>query len=80
MSVMPFFTAMAQRKSMREASPTAKALMFAAGETGTTVISLVAAFFAWQSGIPGGGLLLSDGGVQCGVDDRRHRHAEEGLR
>jgi len=60
---MPFFTAMTQRKRMREASPTTKALMFAAGRTGTTVISLVAAFFAWQSGILGGGLLLSDGGV-----------------
>jgi hypothetical protein len=58
MSVMPFFTAMTQRESMREASPTAKALMFAAGETGTTVVSLVAAFYAWQSGIPGGGLLF----------------------
>jgi hypothetical protein len=71
---------MAQRKSMREASPTAKALMFAVGETGTTVISLVAAFFAWQSSIPGGGLLLSDGGVECGGDDRHHHHAEGGLR
>jgi hypothetical protein len=60
---MPFFTAMTQRKSMREASPTAKALTFAAGETGTTVISLVAAFFALQSGILGEGLLLSDGGA-----------------
>jgi len=58
MSVMPFFTAMTQKESMREASPTAKALMFAAGETGTTVVSLVAAFYAWQSGIPGGGLLF----------------------
>ena len=58
MSVMPFFTAMTQRESMREASPTAKALMFAAGETGTTVVSMVAAFYAGQSGIPGGGLLF----------------------
>jgi hypothetical protein len=58
MSVMPFFTTITQRESMREASPTAKALMFAAGETGTTVVSLVAAFYAWQSGIPGGGLLF----------------------
>ena len=80
MNVMPFFTAMAQRKSMREAGPTPKAPMFSAGETGTTVISLVAAFFAWQSGIPGGGFLLSDGGVECGGDDRHHRHAEGGLR
>jgi hypothetical protein len=77
---MPFFTAMTQRKSMREASPTAKALTFAAGETGTTVISLVAAFFALQSGILGEGLLLSDRGVECGGDDRHHRHAEGGLR
>jgi hypothetical protein len=79
-SVMPFFTAVAQRKSKREAGPTPKAPMFSAGETGTTVISLVAAFFAWQSGIPGGGFLLSDGGVECGGDDRHHRHAEGGLR
>jgi hypothetical protein len=32
--------------------------MFAAGETGTTVVSLVAALYAWQSGIPGGGILF----------------------
>ncbi len=43
---------------MREASPTAKALMFAAGETGTTVVSLVASFYAWQSSIPGRGFLF----------------------
>jgi len=58
MSAMPFFTAMTQKESMSTASPTAKALMFAAGETGTTVISLLAALYAWQSGIPGGGILF----------------------
>jgi hypothetical protein len=58
MSAMPFFTAMTQKESMSTASPAAKALMFAAGETGTTVISLLAALYAWQSGIPGGGILF----------------------
>jgi hypothetical protein len=58
MSTMPFFTAMTQKESISTASPTAKALMFAAGETGTTVISLLAALYAWQSGIPGGGILF----------------------
>ena len=58
MSVMPFFTAMTQKESMRAASPRAKALMFAAGETGTTLFSLLAALYAWRSGIPGGGVLF----------------------
>ena len=58
MSAMPFFTAMSQKESMRAAGPTSKALMFAAGETGTTVVSLAAALYAWLSGIPGGGILF----------------------
>jgi hypothetical protein len=58
MSAMPFFTAMTQKESMRAAAPTSKALMFAAGETGTTVVSLAAALYAWLSGIPGGGILF----------------------
>jgi hypothetical protein len=58
MSVVPFFTVITPRESMREASPTIKTLIFAAGERGTTVVSLVAAFYAWQSGIPRGGLLF----------------------
>jgi hypothetical protein len=32
--------------------------MVGAGETGTTVFSLLAAFYAWQGGIPGGGILF----------------------
>ena len=55
---MPFFTAMTHKESMRAASRRAKALMFAAGETGTTVFSLLAALYAWQSGILGGGILF----------------------
>ena len=57
MGAMPFFTAMTQKDSMREASPMSRALMFA-GETATTIFSLLAAFYAWQSGIPGGNVLF----------------------
>lgn len=56
MSVMPFFTAMTNKENMKAASSLAKALMFAAGETGTTLVSLIAALYAWLSGIPGGGI------------------------
>lgn len=58
MSVTPFFTVVTEKESMRCASPMAKALMFAAGETSTTVLSLLAAWYAWQSGTPGGLILF----------------------
>jgi hypothetical protein len=58
MMVMPFFTAMTQRESMKAASPVAKALMFSAGESSTTIVSLLAALYAWQRGIPGGNILF----------------------
>jgi hypothetical protein len=58
MSAMPFFSAMTQKESIRAASPRAKALMFAAGETGTTVFSLLAALYTWRSGMPGGDILF----------------------
>lgn len=81
MSVMPFFTALTHKQSMTEASPTAKALMFAAGETGTTVVSLLAALYAWRGGIPGGKpVVLGHGGVERGGDHRDHPHAKGGLR
>ena len=54
MSVIPFFSALTQKPSMQQANPVAKALMFAAGETSTNLCSLLAAGYAWQSGIPGG--------------------------
>jgi hypothetical protein len=54
MSCIPFFTAMTEKNSMRQASPLAKALMFTAGETSTNLCSLLAAAYAWLSGIPGG--------------------------
>jgi hypothetical protein len=58
MSIMPFFTAMTEKGSMRQAGRGAKALMFAAGETSSTVCSLLAAGYAWRSGIPGGNILF----------------------
>jgi hypothetical protein len=58
MSVFPMFTAMTEKESMRAARPKAKAAMFAAGETSTTVCSLLAAGYAWRSGVPGGWLLF----------------------
>jgi hypothetical protein len=54
MSLFPFFSALTQKASMQQASPVAKALMFSAGETSTTICSLLAAAYAWLSGIPGG--------------------------
>ncbi len=39
---------------MQQASPLAKAAMFSAGETSTTICSLLAASYAWLSGTPGG--------------------------
>jgi hypothetical protein len=58
MSVLPCFTAMTERDSLRRARPWARALMFAAGETSTAVCSILAALYAALSGIPGGGVLL----------------------
>jgi hypothetical protein len=54
MSIMPFFTVLTEKTSMQKARPVAKALMFSAGETSTTICSLLAAGSAWLSGTPGG--------------------------
>jgi hypothetical protein len=54
MSALPFFTVLTQRDSMRAARAGAKAAMFAAGETSTTVCALLAAFAGWRGGVPGG--------------------------
>ncbi len=54
MSAMPTFSAITEKVSMAKASPTAKALMFAAGETSSSVCSVLAGLYAWRSGIPGG--------------------------
>jgi hypothetical protein len=54
MSAMPTFSAITEKDSMRKASPVARALMFAAGETSTAVCSIASAWYCWRAGIPGG--------------------------
>lgn len=51
---IPMFTALTEKTSMRQASPLARALMFAAGETSTIICLLLVAFYAWLNGLPGG--------------------------
>jgi hypothetical protein len=58
MTVLPMFTVMTDKDTMAKASPLAKALMFSAGETSSTVCSIVAGWYAWSRGIPGGGILF----------------------
>ncbi len=58
MSALPMFTVMTEKDSMKKASPVARALMFSAGETSSTVFAIVSAWYAWHSGTPGGGILL----------------------
>jgi hypothetical protein len=55
---LPFFTAITDRQSLRAASPLARALMFGAGETSSTVCSLLAAGYAWRRRVPGGGVFF----------------------
>ncbi len=58
MSAMPTFTVMTKKASMQQARPLAKALMFSAGESSTAVCSILAGYYAWRSGIPGGQILF----------------------
>jgi hypothetical protein len=54
MSVIPFWTVVTDKDSMRAAAPWKKVLMFASGENATTVCSLAAAYVAMASHVPGG--------------------------
>jgi hypothetical protein len=58
MSAMPTFTVMTKKASMQQARPLAKALMFSAGESSTAVCSILAGYYAWRSGTPGGQILF----------------------
>jgi len=58
MQITPMFTVMTERTSMHKARPIARALMFAAGETGSIIFPTIAAFYAWQSQTPGGLILF----------------------
>ena len=81
MSAMPFFTAMTQKESMRAAAPTSKALMFAAGETGTRgglAGSSALRLAEWHPGR--WHIVLGDGGVERDRNGSHHRYAEGRLR
>ncbi len=58
MQIIPFFTVMTEKDSMVQASATAKALMFAAGETSTSLFEIAAGWYAWHANLPGGGILF----------------------
>ena len=59
MSVLPMWSALTDKASMRQAGRWAKAAMFAAGETSTTVVSIAAAAYAACTHTPGGHALLA---------------------
>lgn len=58
LSRLPMFTAITDKESMQKASPVAKALMFAAGETSTILGVLLIGLYAWRNNLPGGWLVL----------------------
>ncbi len=59
MSIIPFWTVVTDKASMRAARPWQKAWMFASGENSTNVCSLLAAYAVAAGGVPGGhGLLV----------------------
>lgn len=55
---LPFFSAHTDPSSMKKAHRNAKALMFAAGITGTVTFCTVASFLAYRADAPGGSALL----------------------
>ena len=59
MSALPMWSALTEKESMRAASGRAKAAMFAAGETSTSLFSLLAAGYAAHAGLPHGHGLLA---------------------
>ena len=59
MSILPMWSALTDKASMRQACRWAKAAMFAAGETSTTVVSIAAAAYAARTHTPGGHALLA---------------------
>jgi hypothetical protein len=58
MSAIPFFTAITDRQSLREATPWRRALMFAAGVTSTSIATILFAVVAQALGVPGSHNLL----------------------
>jgi hypothetical protein len=58
MSAIPFFTAITDRPSLREATPRGRALMFAAGVTSTSISTILFAVVAQALAVPGSHDLL----------------------
>ncbi len=59
MSALPMWSALTDKASMHEATPRAKAAMFAAGETSTTAVSIASAAIAAHARVPGAHMLLT---------------------
>lgn len=59
MSILPMWSALTDKASMGQAGRWARAAMFAAGETSTTVASIAAAAYAARTHTPGGHALLA---------------------
>jgi hypothetical protein len=55
---LPFFSAHIDPSSMKKAPRSAKALMFAAGITGTVLFCTIASVLAYRADVPGGSALL----------------------
>ena len=55
---MPFYVALSTKESRKQASPHAKAIYYAAGETSTAVCSIAYAAIATTANIPGGQFFL----------------------
>lgn len=58
MAVTPMFTTVSTRKSRAAVGRGALAAYYAAGETSTTVCTVLAALLAFLAGVPGGGIIL----------------------
>jgi hypothetical protein len=59
MSALPMWSALTDKASMRQAHRWAKAAMFAAGETSTSLCSIAAAAWAAHAGVPGAHTVLT---------------------
>ncbi|TMC11373.1 MAG: hypothetical protein E6J41_06230 [Chloroflexi bacterium] len=58
MAATPMFTTVSTRKSRAGTSREALAAYYAAGETSTTICTVLAALLAFLVGVPGGGIIL----------------------
>jgi hypothetical protein len=67
MAATPMFTTVSTKRSRAAASRRALAAYFAAGETSTTICTVLAALLAYLVGVPGGIIILAVSVVWVGV-------------